>query len=151
MVWLTLGSYLLMSLHNGYLKQVLFNHNFRCLYIIIMHDMDQKLLFYLLLMIVYIGIQMKILENSLLILWERDSMWTFLGYAHWFMSISIYQLKDYSISVDQARYATSIVVKYLDTATVKVSKKVLQDNISRWHDILKRRCMYQWWTSWEFD
>ena len=45
----------------------------------------------------------------------------FLGYAHWFMTIIISQLKDHSISVDQARYATSIVVKYLDTATVKVS------------------------------
>ena len=47
----------------------------------------------------------------------------FLGYAHCFMSIRIYQLKDHSISVDQAGYATSIVAKYLDTATVKVSKK----------------------------
>ena len=47
----------------------------------------------------------------------------FLGYAHWFMSIIISQLKDNSISVDQARYATSIVEKYLDTATVKVSTK----------------------------
>ena len=45
----------------------------------------------------------------------------FLGYAHWFMSIRIYQLKDHSIYVDQARYATSIVAKYLDTATFKVS------------------------------
>ena len=33
----------------------------------------------------------------------------FLGYAHWFMSIRISQLKDHSISVGQARYATSIV------------------------------------------
>ena len=33
------------------------------------------------------------------------------------------KLKDHSISVDQARYATSIVAKYLDTATVKVSNK----------------------------
>ena len=47
----------------------------------------------------------------------------FLGYAHWFMSIIISQLKDHSISVDQARYATSSVAKYLDTATVKVSTK----------------------------
>ena len=47
----------------------------------------------------------------------------FLGYAHWFMSIKIYQLKDHSISVDQARYATYIVAKYLDTATVQVSKR----------------------------
>ena len=37
------------------------------------------------------------------------------------MSIRISQLKDNSISVDQARYATSIVAKYFDTATVNVS------------------------------
>ena len=43
----------------------------------------------------------------------------FLGYAHWFMSIRISQMKDYSIFIDQARYATFIVAKYLDTATVK--------------------------------
>ena len=47
----------------------------------------------------------------------------FLGYVHWFMSIRISQLKDHSILVDQTRYATSIVAKYLDTATVKVSTK----------------------------
>ena len=40
----------------------------------------------------------------------------FLGYAHWFMSIKIYQMKYHSISMDQARYVTSIVAKYLDTA-----------------------------------
>ena len=32
-------------------------------------------------------------------------------------------MKDHSISVDQARYDTSIVEKYLYTATVKVSNK----------------------------
>ena len=47
----------------------------------------------------------------------------FLGYAHWFMLIRISQLTDHSISVDQARYATSMVAKYLDIATVKVSNK----------------------------
>ena len=47
----------------------------------------------------------------------------FLGYAHLFMAIITYQLKDHSISVNQARYATSIVAKYLDTAKVKVSNK----------------------------
>ena len=41
----------------------------------------------------------------------------FLGYSHWLMSIRMYQMKDHSISVDQARYATSIVAKYLDTAS----------------------------------
>ena len=44
----------------------------------------------------------------------------FLGYAHWFMPIRIFHMKGPSISVDQARYATSIIEKYLDTATVKV-------------------------------
>ena len=46
----------------------------------------------------------------------------FLGYAHWFMSINISHMKDHSISVDQDRYATSIVEKYFNTATVKASK-----------------------------
>ena len=35
----------------------------------------------------------------------------FLGYAHWFMSIRISQMKDHSISMDQARYANYIVEK----------------------------------------
>ena len=46
-----------------------------------------------------------------------------LGHAHWFMSIIISQLKDHYIYMDQARYATSIVAKCLDTATVKVGTK----------------------------
>ena len=47
----------------------------------------------------------------------------FLGCSHLFMSIIISQLKDHSIPVDQARYATSVIAKYLDTAIVKVSTK----------------------------
>ena len=47
----------------------------------------------------------------------------FLVYAHWLMSIRISQMKDHSISVNQARYAISIAEKYLDTATLKVSTK----------------------------
>ena len=57
----------------------------------------------------------------------------FLGYAHWFMSIIISQLKDHSISVDQARYATSIVAKYLDTATAKVSKTFYKTTLPALH------------------
>ena len=52
-----------------------------------------------------------------------------LGYEHWFMSIRISQLKDHSISVDQARYATYIVAKYLDTTKVKVSNKFYKTTI----------------------
>ena len=47
----------------------------------------------------------------------------FLGYAHFFMSIRISQMKDHSIYVDQDIYATSTVAKYLDNATVKASTK----------------------------
>ena len=39
------------------------------------------------------------------------------------MSIRISQLNDHSISVDQARYSTSFVAKYLDTDRVKASTK----------------------------
>ena len=47
----------------------------------------------------------------------------FLGYAHWFMSKIISQMKDHSISMDQDIYATSIVAKYLNNYAVKVSTK----------------------------
>ena len=65
--------------------------------------------------------------NEDLVKWFVDTLGkifheNLLGYTHWFMSIRISQLKYHSISVDQDRYVTSIVVKYLDTATVKVSK-----------------------------
>ena len=48
--------------------------------------------------------------------------YNFLGYAHWFMPIIISQMKDHSISVDQARYATYIVDKHLYTSALKNSK-----------------------------
>ena len=47
----------------------------------------------------------------------------FLIYAHWFISIMISQMKEHSISVYRTIYYTSIVDKYLDTTTVKTSKK----------------------------
>ena len=37
-------------------------------------------------------------------------------------------MKDHYISVDQDRYATYIVAKYLDTVTVKTSKKFYKTN-----------------------
>ena len=46
-----------------------------------------------------------------------------LGYANWFISIRISQIRDHSISVYQSRYATSIMAKYLDTDKVKTSAK----------------------------
>ena len=53
----------------------------------------------------------------------------FLGYAHWFMSIKIYHIKDHQIYIDQARYATSIVEKYLDTSTIKVSTNLYKTTL----------------------
>ena len=53
----------------------------------------------------------------------------FLGYAHWFISIKISQMKDHYISVDQSRYAISLVKKYLDTAIVKSSKKIYKTTL----------------------
>ena len=54
-----------MSEHNGYLNQVLSNINVRCLSIISMHQMDQKMLSYIMLMTVSIGIPLRFLENGL--------------------------------------------------------------------------------------
>ena len=48
----------------------------------------------------------------------------FLRYAHWFMSIIIYQTKDHFIYVDQDIYATSMFAKYLDTTIFKASTKL---------------------------
>ena len=48
---------------------------------------------------------------------------SFLVYAHCFMYIWISQLKEYLISVYQARYSTADVSKYLDTATIKENSK----------------------------
>ena len=50
-----------------------------------------------------------------------------LGYAHWFMSIRIYQMKGHSISIDRSIYYTSIVAKYLDTATVNINIKLYKN------------------------
>ena len=51
-----------------------------------------------------------------------------LGYANWFMSILISHTRNHSISVDQARYASSVLEKYLDTATVKASTSFHKTN-----------------------
>ena len=55
----------------------------------------------------------------------------FLVYAHWFMSIMISQLKNHSISVDQDRYAISVVAKYLDIATIKENTKFHKTTLHR--------------------
>ena len=39
-------------------------------------------------------------------------------------------MRDHSVSVDQAIYATSIVAKYLDTSTVKVITKFYKTTFS---------------------
>ena len=108
-----------------------------------MHQMDLKLLFYLMLMIVSIGIQMKILDNFFVDTLGKIFHVNFLGYAHWFMSIGISHLRDHSISMYQARYATSIVAKYLDTATVNVSTKFYKTTLLADMIFKKIRCIHQ--------
>ena len=53
-----------------------------------------------------------------------------LGYTNLFMSIRISHMKDHSIYVDQDRYTTSIVAKYLNTSTVKASTKFYNTTFS---------------------
>ena len=50
------------------------------------------------------------------------------------MSISISQLKDYSISVYQASYDTAVVSDYPDTATVKENPKFHKTTLP--HDMI---------------
>ena len=54
----------------------------------------------------------------------------FLGYAHWFMYNRISQLRDYLISVDQDRYGTYIIAKYLDTDTIKENTNDHKNNLT---------------------
>ena len=58
----------------------------------------------------------------------------FLGYSHWFMYFGISKLKDHYISVDQDRYATSVVTKYLDTETIKENTKFHKTTLT--HDMI---------------
>ena len=68
---------------------------------------------------------------------------SFLEYVHWFLSIRIYQMEDHFISVDQTRYDTSIVDKYLDTATVKASTKFYNTTFFILYDIYQDEFVYQ--------
>ena len=66
--------------------------------------------------------------NEYIVKWFVDNLGKMshvelLVYAHWFVSIKTSQIRDHSISVNQDIYAASIVVKYFNTATVKVSTK----------------------------
>ena len=58
----------------------------------------------------------------------------FLVYSHWFISVRVSQLKDHYISVDQARYSTSAVAKYLDTVIIKENSKFHNNTLT--HDII---------------
>ena len=51
-----------------------------------------------------------------------------------FMSIAISQLKEHYISVDQYRYATSVIAKYLDTSKIEENKNFHKTTLP--HDML---------------
>ena len=59
--------------------------------------------------------------------WFVDALGNIL---HWFMSIRVSQIKDHYISVDDIRYATSIVTKYLDTDIFNKITKFLKTALS---------------------
>ena len=122
-------SYSLMSLQSGYLMQVLFNINVRFLSIISRHQTEQKWIF-----LSYVDDCVYWHTSEALEKWIVDDLGNifhvnFLGYAHWFISFRIYQMKDHSISVDQARYANSFVAKCLDTFTVKTGTNFYKTNL----------------------
>ena len=58
----------------------------------------------------------------------------FWGYARWFISISISQLKNYYISVDQARYATFVIEIYIYNETIKENPRF--HNTTLLHDTI---------------
>ena len=63
------------------------------------------------------------LGNCFVDVLEKIFHMNFIEYVPWFMYIMISQLRDYSISVDQARYATSVVSTYLDNSIIKYNYK----------------------------
>ena len=74
--WLNLEKYFLISWQIGCSKQASFNINVIFLYTLSIHQMEQRFLFYLMFMIVYIDIPFNILEKHLWTLQERYFMWT---------------------------------------------------------------------------
>ena len=57
-----------------------------------------------------------------------------LWYLHWFIPIRISHLKYYSISVEQARYNTAVVSKYIDTSTIEENPKYQKTTLP--HDMM---------------
>ena len=94
------------------MRQVSFNINVRCLHIISMLSFVDYCVYWF---------TSEALGKQIVGALGKMFRVEFLGYAHRFMLIRISQIMDQSISVDQARYATSIVAKYLDTAIVETS------------------------------
>ena len=108
-------------------------NNVRCLYIISVHQIEFCFV------LSYVDDYVYWYNSEALGNWFVDypgkrSHVNFLEYVHWFMSITISQMKDHSILIDQSIYATSIVTKYLDTDTVKTSKKFYRTNLT--YDII---------------
>ncbi|MGH3053820.1 MAG: reverse transcriptase domain-containing protein [Gaiellaceae bacterium] len=56
----------------------------------------------------------------------------FLGNAHWFLSLRINQLADYSIRVDQSRYAKAITHRYTNTLNTHLKPTYDQPLPSDW-------------------
>ena len=97
------------------------NPNARCLYITNMHHMEQKIVFPS-----YVYDFVYWYTSEALVKWFVYTLGNifpvnFLVFSNCFISIRIYQMKDHSISEDQAKYSTFVVDKHLDTDKVKTS------------------------------
>ena len=58
----------------------------------------------------------------------------FLGYVQWFIFIRISQLRDHSVSVNQARYAICVFGNDLETAAIKKNSMIHDTTLP--HDII---------------
>ena len=105
------------------LESGLININVRCLSIINMHQTQKKIV-----VLSYVDdcvywYTSEALEKQFVDTLGKRFHMNFLVHAHWFISIRISQMKAHSIEVYHARYATSIVAKYLNNVTAKASTK----------------------------
>ena len=123
------------ELNNGLIDESVFKQSWCQMYIYYKYAPDGLKL----VVLSYVGDCVYWYTSEELVTWFVDTLGNilhvnFLGYYHWFMYISISQLKDCYILVDHTRYATSVVAKYLDTATIKENSKFHQNTLP--HDMI---------------
>ena len=111
------------------MKQASTSSNVKCIYVTSMHHI----------LLSYVDDCLYWYKSEQLGKWFVDTLGkrfhlNVLGYTHLLLSIRISQLKYHSISVDQDRYATSVVIKYLNIFTMKENSKFYKTTLP--HDII---------------